>query len=200
MKGAKQCGIIILAGGRSSRLGSPKQLLTFRENSLILHSIHAALETDLGPVMVVTGANRQRVETELGKTGVDHVYNAEWQEGMASSLRTGLQAMMEKYPDTKMVIFMVCDQPFVTKSHLLCLMERHSLMGKPITASAYAGRAGTPALFEKVFFEKLLQLKGDKGARMLITAFPEQTELVAFENGEIDIDTVEDYERLLKFE
>jgi molybdenum cofactor cytidylyltransferase len=200
MEGTNQIGIIILAGGQSSRLGSPKQLLPFRNNPLILHTIKVALDANCGPVLVVTGANSQQVEAEIAEAGVEHVFNSEWQEGMASSLRIGLQTMLEKHPDTKKVIFMVCDQPFVTKSHLLCLIERYSSTGKPITASAFAGKAGTPALFEKAFFDRLMQLKGDKGARMLIASFPEETELVAFEKGEIDIDTIEDYERLLKFE
>lgn len=200
MEAANPCGIIILAGGKSSRLGCPKQLLPFRNLPLILHTIQVALDANCGPILVVTGANSRQIRTHIATTGVEQVYNPGWQEGMASSLRKGLNTLLTKYPATKMVIFMVCDQPFVTKAHLLCLIEHYLQTGKKIVASTYAEKTGTPALFDKGLFAKLLQLQGDKGAKMLIASLPKETEYVALENGELDIDTPEDYERLLKFE
>jgi molybdenum cofactor cytidylyltransferase len=190
-------GIVILAAGESSRLGSPKQLLAFQHKTLLRLAAETALDAACGPVVVVTGANHFKVEGVVHDLHVHVVYNAGWSEGMASSLRTGLASMLEKFPDTDVIIFMVCDQPFVTKRHLLCLIGQQQKNRKTITASGYAGKVGTPALFHKHIFAELMALKGDKGARLLITQYPEQTEVVHFEEGAIDIDTKEDYERLL---
>lgn len=192
-----KCGIVILAAGQSSRLGSPKQLLPYQQKTLLRFAAEIALAAACGPVVVVTGAYHFKVEGVVHDLDVHLVYNDRWLEGMASSLRTGLASMLEKFPETDGIIFMVCDQPFVTKRHLLCLISQQQRNRKTITASGYAGKVGTPALFHKQIFAELMALEGDMGARLLITQYPEQTEVVHFEEGAIDIDTKEDYKRLL---
>ncbi len=191
------CGIVILAGGTSSRLGRPKQLLPYRHTTLLGHAIEVALAAGCGPVFVVTGAHPDKLEACLANAPVVSVHNPEWEEGMASSLRTGLAAMKKAHPETDGIIFMVCDQPFVTKSVLLCLMEAQRNTGKSITASLYDGRAGTPALFHQSVFGRLMELKGDKGARVLIAGYPDEVTLIPFEKGITDIDTEKDYEQLI---
>jgi molybdenum cofactor cytidylyltransferase len=189
--------IVILAAGNSSRLGSPKQLLSWQGSTLLRHSAEAALDAGCGPVMVVTGAKNEEVNEAVKGLAVEIVENVEWEEGMASSLRVGLRQMLEKHPETDGIIFMVCDQPFVTKSVLLCLTQIQEKVGKAITAAGYGDKAGTPALFHRSFFERLMELKGDKGARMLIANYPEEVTIVPFAEGAIDIDTKEDYARLI---
>jgi molybdenum cofactor cytidylyltransferase len=191
------CGIVVLAGGQSSRLGSPKQLLPYKESTLIRHAATVALAANCGPVLIVTGSNEDAVTKAIEGLGVVVSTNQGWKEGMAASLRVGLKAMVERFPETDGIIFMVCDQPFVTKSLLLCLIETQQTTGKAVTACSYLDKKGTPALFHSSFFEKLMELKGDKGARMLIAAHPDEVADVPFEEGAIDIDTVDDYKRLL---
>lgn len=195
--GVIHCGIVVLAGGQSSRLGSPKQLLAYAGSSLLRHTVNVALNADCGPVIVVTGAKSMEVKQALTGVKIQIVENPGWQEGMASSLRAGLKAMLVAHPEIDGVIFMVCDQPYVNKSVLLCLIETQHTTGKAVTASSYQGKAGIPALFHHSFFGKLMELKGDKGARMLISAHPHEVAMVPFEEGAIDIDTREDYEQLL---
>lgn len=190
------CGIVVLAGGQSSRLGRPKQLLPYKQSTLISHAAEVALGAEMGPVVVVTGANAELIGKSLIGLPVSTIVNSGWEEGMASSLRVGLHALVESFPQTDGILFMVCDQPFVTKSLLLCLLQVQQDTGKAITACAYQGKLGTPALFHRFFFEKLMELKGDKGARLLIAAFPDEVAEVPFEEGAIDIDTKEDYEKL----
>jgi molybdenum cofactor cytidylyltransferase len=193
----KNCAIIIMAAGKSSRLGSPKQLLPYQGSTLLRHSVEAALDADCGPVMVVTGAVGEEIKKAIKDLPVELVDNPGWEEGMASSIRVGLQHMLKAHPDTDGIIFMVCDQPFVSKSVLLCLIETHKKEGKAITAAGYGGKAGTPALFHCSFFERLMELKGDKGARMLIASCPADVSIVPFEEGAIDIDTKEAYAQLI---
>lgn len=193
-----KCGIVILAAGNSSRLGSPKQLLPYKNTTLLRYTVQVALEVNCGPVMVITGANSAAITDALKGFVIEIVENTGWEEGMSSSLRTGLQVMVEKHPETDGIIFMVCDQPYITKSILLCLIETQQITGKAVVASVYHEQTGAPALFHRSFFEKLFELKGDRGARRLIASHPDDVAGVPFEAGAIDIDTKEDYEQFLK--
>jgi len=189
--------IVILAAGGSSRLGRPKQLLHWQGKNLLQHAVQTALEITTQPV-VVTGAHADQLVAALNPTQVQIVFNPEWEQGIASSIRCGLQALLNRTPTPEQVIFMVCDQPFVSADLLLNLINEQQKSGKTIVASAYAETLGIPALFEKAMFPQLLDLQGDHGAKKLMQQHPDQTASVDFPQGHIDIDTVGEYEALIK--
>lgn len=189
--------IVILAAGTSARLGSPKQLLTYKGKNLLRHSVDEALETGCQSVFVVLGANIDLIRNELKDKPVILVENKDWQEGMASSIRCGLENISKTILRPDCVIFMVCDQPHVNSSLLLNLLEKRNETGMPIVASSYNDKTGTPALFHKNFFPALMELTGDKGARKLIADNPDKVATVPFPEGIKDIDTKEDYESLI---
>lgn len=193
----RHCAIIILAAGMSRRLGSPKQLLPYRGKSLLQHAVKTALQTTMRPVVVVVGANSNEVKKEIHGMDLEIVENDRWQEGMASSLRCGLDAVQKMPANMDAVIFMVCDQPYVTESLLESLVQAQRESGLPIAACSYSDKVGTPALFHKTFFPELMELKGDTGAGKLIKQYDEQVAKVDFPKGSIDIDTIKDYESLL---
>jgi molybdenum cofactor cytidylyltransferase len=190
--------IIILAAGTSSRLGSPKQLLSYKGKNLLRHTVDEALETGCASVFVVLGANSELLRMELKDKPVSIVENTGWQEGMASSIRCGLETITNTILRPDSIIFMVCDQPFVSSSLLLNLIEKKNKTGMPIVASSYEDKIGTPALFQRSFFPALMELKGDRGARKLITDNPYKVATVSFPEGIKDIDTKDDYEKLIK--
>lgn len=194
----EQCAIVVLAAGMSSRLGSPKQLLVYQGKSLLQHSVHIALETNMRPVVVVTGSNSDSMTEQMKGLKVEIINNEGWQEGIASSLRCGLAAVQKIRPGTDGIIFMVCDQPYVTKLLLDYLLQVQHKTGLPVVASRYADSLGTPALFHQSFFAELMELKGDTGARKLIKQHEELVATVPFPEGIIDIDTKDDYEVLLQ--
>jgi molybdenum cofactor cytidylyltransferase len=189
--------IIILAAGTSSRLGSPKQLLTYKGKNLLRHSVDEALETGCPSVFVVLGANSELLKKELKDKPVSILENKNWEEGMASSIRCGLETIANTILRPDSIIFMVCDQPYVSSSLLLDLMKKKNETGKHIVASSYDDKIGTPALFHRSFFSALMELKGDKGARKLIADNPDKVAVVNFPKGITDIDTKEDYEKLV---
>jgi len=189
-------GVIILAAGASSRLGSPKQLLAYAGATLLQHSIEAAQSSDASSVLVVLGANADSIKTEINHTTAKVIVNPDWKEGMASSIRCGLQTLVEMHPQTEAVIFMVADQPFVTADLLNNLMELNRKEQHSIVASEYGATFGTPVLFTKRFFPELMELTGDVGAKSLVRKYLNEAAFVSFPKGEIDIDTVEDYEKL----
>ena len=188
--------IIILAAGASTRLGRPKQLLPWQGVTLLQHAVQTALTVTTQPV-VVTGANGEHLAAALDPGQVKLVFNSNWQQGIASSIRCGLQALLNRTPEPDQVIFMVCDQPFVTAGLLLDLINEQQKSRKPIVASAYADTLGIPALFDKSLFSQLLDLQGDTGARRLIQLNSADVAAVVFEQGVYDIDTVVDYEDLV---
>jgi molybdenum cofactor cytidylyltransferase len=191
-------GIIILAAGNSSRLGRPKQTLKFQNKSLLRSVLDEAIRSAAGPVWVVIGANKDEVAAEIGGAIIPMKLNQEWEEGIASSIRTGLYEMLRVYPSLDAVILTVCDQPFVSASLFKEMLARKKETGKGIIACSYDDTLGTPVLFGKEYFESLQQLQGQEGAKKLIRQNPEDVAAVVFELGSIDIDTIEDLEELNK--
>lgn len=191
------CAIVLLAAGSSARLGKPKQLLKFNGKSLLQQMINTAADTGINPLIVVLGANAAVLSNEIDTKKAHTVFNKHWQTGMASSINTGLNFLIEKYPLTDGAIFMMCDQPFVSVGLLKDLIIIQKQTGKQIVCSRYQQVLGVPALFYKNIFPELLQLKGDTGARKIIQQHPDEVATVQFLKGNIDIDTTEDYENLL---
>jgi molybdenum cofactor cytidylyltransferase len=191
------CGILLLAAGKSERLGSPKQLLVYKGKTLLRHAVDTAIATGLRPVIVVLGANSSLFEKELNAIkGIEVVVNEMWQEGMASSIHCGLEAAMNNDSSIDGTIIMVCDQPFADPELLKKLLKTQYETGKPIVASRYNEHIGVPAFFHKSYFEQLLQLNGDSGARKIIKENSTDVATIEFTKGMIDIDTKEDYENL----
>lgn len=188
----------MLAAGASSRLGKPKQLLPYKGTTLLKHAVQLAVDATLKPIVVVKGANADLLNKEIEESQATIVMNAAWEEGMASSIRIGLQKMLELEPAINSVIMMVCDQPYVTVKLLQDLIAKHVETGKPIIASSYKNNLGTPALFDAGIFNELMQLKGDAGAKKILNNHPEWVAVIDFPMGEIDIDTEEDYKKLLR--
>jgi molybdenum cofactor cytidylyltransferase len=190
-------GLIILAAGNSSRLGQPKQLLEYNGQTLIKHAIDTALQVISTPVIVVLGADEQLVKHQASGYSVHVVNNNDWKEGLASSIRCGVDAILKISPDIDNVILMVCDQPFVTASLIKDLIDKRSETQKGIIACAYKETLGTPVLFKKKYYDELLDLKGSEGAKKLVSKYLEDVSPVSFPKGFIDVDTVEEYEKLI---
>ncbi|WP_276363217.1 nucleotidyltransferase family protein [Daejeonella sp. H1SJ63] len=190
--------IIILAAGRSSRLGSPKQLLEYRGTSLLQHSIDAATGSMASSVIIILGSDKENIEKQLNREQIIITENPDWESGMASSIRCGINEILNSFSKTDAAIIMVCDQPYVSSDLLNELILAHQTSGKAIIASSYDNILGTPALFHKSMFHELMALKGDKGARVLFNKFHDQTGSIDFKDGRIDIDTSENYKNLAK--
>ncbi len=189
--------IVILAAGKSERLGSPKQLLAYKGKNLLRLTVDAALETECAAVFVVLGANSNLLKQELKDKPVTVLENTNWEEGMASSIRYALQYITGTILRPDSIIFTVCDQPFVNSGLLLNLMKRKNKTGMPIVASDYGGeKKGVPALFHRSIFAALMELKGDTGARKILVDNADKVATIPFPEGIIDIDTKEDYEIL----
>lgn len=182
---------IILAAGASRRLGRPKQLVPVGEETLLGRTVRVARESGAEPVFAVLGAHSDEIRAGVDLDGVQLIVNADWEQGIASSIGSAVRALQEAEFEAAMLL--VCDQPRLTADHLRMLMdEARARTG--IVASSYAGVAGIPAVFPASEFPRLLALRGDVGARSLLRG--SGCVLVAFEGGDVDVDTAADLERI----
>lgn len=177
-------------------MGTPKQLLVYQGCTLIRHITEVAIASLCQPIAVVLGANAERIKPEISQLPVQIVENQQWEEGMSSSIRVGLEALLAMNPNLDAVAIALCDQPFVSPQTLNQLVETYRFTGKPIIASEYAGTLGVPALFNRTLFSEIMALKSTEGARKLIKKHIQEVFGVPFPEGSIDIDTPNDYEQL----
>ena len=185
-------GVIILAAGGSSRMGSPKQLLHYRGQSLLRLAVESAIGSLCERVVVVIGNEAQLMRDELAGLPVSVVENGNWRAGMSSSIRAGMEELSKDDPDA--VVLMLCDQPFVTAEILNELIFTHFKTTEPIVASHYGTTQGAPAFFTRAFFPELLSLTADQGARRLILKHPHSVATIDFPQGAFDVDTPGEYE------
>jgi molybdenum cofactor cytidylyltransferase len=171
---------IILAAGASTRLGRPKQLVHWAGEKLLERAVRIASEAGCTPVIVL-GDAASEISSACDLQPSQVIINPAWQEGMGSSIRTGMQAAITL--NAEAVVIMTCDQPAVTPAHLHLLMDTGA--GLQSVASAYAGRKGVPAYIAATLFPLLQALKGDSGARELLQHSP----TIDLPYGELDVDT-----------
>jgi molybdenum cofactor cytidylyltransferase len=182
--------ILLLAAGASERFGKPKQLLLFGGCSLLRRTAEMASSSRARSVLVVLGYQMERMRKELVGLPVEVIVNRQWKEGMASSIRAGVQKLP---PSTEAVLITVCDQPLISVEILNTIMSVYESDGKRLVASEYGGTLGVPALFHSEFYPHLLRLQGDKGAREIIYLHRSRAARVPFPGGAIDIDKPADF-------
>jgi len=182
---------LILAAGASTRLGQPKQLVSYNGELLLERTLRIVQQANVQDIYVVLGAHAEQIEAATRLRGATVLRNEAWQAGMASSIRTGIAALPVT---TQQALILTCDQPAVTADHLTALLTVASNYNTT-AASEYAGRRGTPAVFPESAFSELLQLQGDTGARDLLQH--KNTVALPLPDGEWDIDTPEDLANLL---
>ncbi|GAB3507078.1 nucleotidyltransferase family protein [Emticicia fontis] len=195
-------GLVILAAGGSSRMGVPKQLLHIDGKSLIKRMAEMAMDTKTYPIVVVLGANRPMIRKELERMPITVINNPQWENGMSSSIRMGLVGAYMTYKELEAVIFITADMPLVSAELIDKIVKRAEVLNDngespDIVACKYNGQVGIPVLFKRKLFNDLLELSGDSGAKKVILANKEQTATIDFPEGNVDLDTIEEYRNFL---
>ncbi|WP_371817338.1 NTP transferase domain-containing protein [Myxococcus sp. CA051A] len=190
-------GVVLLAAGGSSRLGHPKQLVVHQGQTLVRRAAEAALCLG-GPVVVVLGAHKEAIASELTGLPVRTVAHSDWALGPGGSLAAGLAAMLATTdaPAAEAVLVMLCDQLRVDAAHLAALVAMWRSTGAPVVASEYDGTRGVPALFARSVFAELESLSPEQGARKVIAREPSRVATVLLPGGSEDVDTPLDLARL----
>jgi molybdenum cofactor cytidylyltransferase len=190
------CGIVILAAGGATRMGRPKQLLQLAGVSLLRRAAETALATSCRPIVVVLGANAEQATAEISGLSVSAVVNPNWQNGIGTSIRAGVAALLAGQQRPAAVALMLCDQPLILPAAIDELVRQQATSGKPICAARYSGTLGTPAVFAAKLFDELLALGDSEGGKAVIMRHAAETEAFDIPAAATDIDTEADFRRL----
>jgi molybdenum cofactor cytidylyltransferase len=180
------CDAIVLAAGPSTRLGRPKQLLRLGDATLLERAVAAVNEASVRRIVVVLGADAVAVRAQV-PARFDCILNSNWSEGMASSIRAGLDALDS--PDA--VLLAVCDQPRIPPRHFATLVQTAASNPDQPVASGYSGTVGVPAVFPRRLFTALANLTGGAGARSVLRE-SSQVIVIPCAEAACDVDTPDD--------
>ncbi|MED2974845.1 nucleotidyltransferase family protein [Fictibacillus sp. B-59209] len=189
-----------MGAGKSERMGTPKMMLRYQEKTLIRHVIDAALDSDVDDVVVVINPEVEGLLAEATVAGVNKIFlNNHSNKGLSSSVKSGLYVLPA---EVEAAIFLLGDQPLISSREINLLLEDfHADHEHFIYQSSYIGKRGHPVLFHRRMFNRLLEIKGDKGGRDLVKKNTDQVKVIEMgKNYPFDIDTIADYKKLLRKE
>ncbi len=187
--------ILILAAGASTRMGQPKQLLPWKDTTLLGHAIQTAKSTDAIEVVTVLGANAKLIQSQI-KEEVIFIQNTSWQSGLGGSIACGTEWLLQSNIEFDGILITLADQPLIDFKYLDKLISTFSEHTDRIIATTYKNRAGVPALFPKKYVNTLLKLDKDFGAKHLLEQEQDTIITIPAENRISDVDTEEDYKQL----
>jgi len=196
-----QVHTLILAAGESRRFQGCKQLALFRGQTLLSRVVALAESVTPGAVHLVLGANAKHIRSEshalFQRTELSTHFHEQWSEGMGSSLAAGM-ASLPKPADA--VLVLLVDQINLSVEDLQLMIAAwvstpHNLRDTQIICADYGPTLGVPALFPAHYFAELMQLRGDRGAKKIISRYASNTLALPMESAKIDIDTVEQLDR-----
>jgi molybdenum cofactor cytidylyltransferase len=182
--------ILILAAGKSSRMGTAKQLLPVGKTTLLGLAIESAIQSKADKTYCVIGANSEAIQKSIERYAVEMIQNNDYQLGLSSSIKKGLEYLESKHYDA--ILIMLADQPKVDTAYLNQFIDELHKQPSKIIASSYSGVYGVPAIFPKSYVDQLLLLKGDKGAKDFLNS--SKAQVIQLNNNQLtDIDTNQDY-------
>lgn len=183
--------VVILAAGASTRMGVPKQLLPWGNESLLNHVIHTAAILSQ-EVHVILGANSKMIQAALPSDGHIHCHtNPNWESGLGSSIAFALHTLKDFKLDG--ILFLLGDQPFVNGAYLQEMYTTFKANPTSIIVSKFSGKLGVPAIFSSAFFNELSTLNADVGAKQIIKRHTEKVRALEADQYVRDLDTLEDY-------
>ncbi len=188
--------VVLLAAGSSTRMGRPKQLVDWGGRPLLSHVIAQVAEWPAEQLVVVIGAAADEVLDTVDFGPAEVVLNPEWEEGMASSLRAGLD-VLSRNARLEAAFVALADQPSVDPSVPERLLEAYRASRSQAVVPKYRYARGNPVLVDRRLWTRLMSLTGDEGARRLFQAHPEWVEEVWFDTlPPRDVDTEADIAEL----
>lgn len=195
IKKSKKIVALILAAGESKRLGIPKQNLIYRSSTLLNHIKEHLTLNFVDRTFIVLGAYAKEIVEKSQLNSSEYIEFKDWQEGMGSSLSYACSKIL-KQTNYDGILITLSDLPLVDKTDyqkMIDLFESKS----DIVATKANKSIGVPAIFGSDYFEELLQLNGEKGAKPIIEKYRDTVKIFENEKAGFDIDTIEDYSRII---
>jgi molybdenum cofactor cytidylyltransferase len=183
---------IVLAAGKSERMGSPKALLPFRGKTFLENILRAISQSSVQATVVVVGHHRSQIEEGLASPATV-VFNPIYEQGMITSLQAGIRALA---PDTSGALLFLVDHPLVDPDTIESLISQHA--ANRIVVPVFEGRRGHPVLFGSQVLQEILSLAPSQGANIVVRKDPSRIVQVPVNSPGIlvDVDTPEDFQKL----
>jgi molybdenum cofactor cytidylyltransferase len=187
---------VVLAAGRSTRMGAHKLLLPLGGRPLVSYAVSAACASRATPVVVVLGFDAEAVRAALPPYRQRYVVNDAFASGMASSLRAGIAALL---PSATGALVQLADQPLVGVSLVNQVLDEAAAHPEQIVAATYAGLRSHPVYFPRALFAELAAVEGDEGGRSVLARHADRVRLLPLEPADaaLDVDRTGDYERVV---
>lgn len=199
MKTSSNIAIVILAAGASRRMGTPKQLLSWGEETLLKHAINTATNSDASKVVVVLGANYEAIEKDIKDLPITILKNENWELGLGKSIACAASSILESNENLDAVLIILADQPLIDTTFLNEFISNYISDENQIIATSYGEeKKGVPVLFDKSYFEELTLLNDDNGAKGLLKEHVSYVKTLKPKIKNLDIDSKADYDRLFK--
>ncbi len=188
---SKKIGVVLLAAGSSSRMGTPKQLLKWGSNSLINHVLQEVSKVRYATYMVVLGSQSELIRPEVDRR-FNVLVNENWEQGMGSSIALATKHLQN---EVDAIQFLVVDQPQVDAMFLKFFLHTYAFKNQKLIATKYPDSIGIPSLIDKEYFAYLTALK-DHGAKGILQQFEKDLKLITPSKPFEDVDTIEEYKIL----
>ncbi|WP_192930159.1 nucleotidyltransferase family protein [Alkaliphilus pronyensis] len=184
---------IIMASGYSKRFNDNKLLFKIDGKPLIERVIGAAAASKLQEIIIIYRCNQ--VKQIADKYPIKAIYNELAHEGQSAAVKLGIK---NASPNTKGYLFMVGDQPFLSSEIINSIIDIYNKSQAPIVIPTYCGKQGNPVLFSSKLKDRLTQVNGDKGGRIIFKEYHKEISFDSFSQEEagIDIDTEKDLSKL----
>lgn len=183
---------IILAAGESKRMNGIKQLLPWKDSTLLEHAITQSLQSCANDVYLVLGANKDKILKAVDTRKVNIIINDDWSLGMGTSIAAVIRFFRANQLDFDGILIRLIDQPLLDVNYYNVLIDRYINL-KHIIASSYESGYGVPVVFDKIYFDELLVLKSDKGAKSILNGHKNELIVVDSEGRTIDLDDRQTY-------
>ena len=188
----------LLAAGKSERMGKNKLLLPVGNHTVLEESLFQLIESGLDEVIVVIGFQQEKVKKLIAEkygNKINVVYNENYESGRAESIKYALRNIDE---GADAVLFMVADKPSVQSSLIRKAVSEFKREAPLILYVQTPAGRGHPVIFSKALFDDLMELEGEPAGNTIFEKYRNDTIIIEDENPQIDIDTIEDYNNILK--
>ncbi len=180
------------------RMGEPKMSLDIGGKTLLQKTVENAISSKAEYINVVLNKDYKFLEEDLKNISTNIIWNDDSNRGMSYSIALGIRNSQHR---TENIMILLADQPGITPELINRLISQHMRKNFLITQPRYLDGPGHPVIFNKVLFDELLKVTGDKGGREIIKKFHDQRQLMDVDfNQPMDLDTKENYQKYIKNE
>lgn len=192
----QKIAMVILAAGASSRMKAIKQLLPWKNTTLLGNTIEQGLASKVDTIFVILGANKDKIAPQISNYEIQIIENRNWNLGMGSSISTAIQFITNSPTHFYAVLITLADQPLLDATFYNKLINKFLTNDKSIIATKRLEKGSVPAIFSAKHFKILLALNQDIGAKKIMKKHQENVLLFDAQDAAIDVDTIEAYTTL----